>query len=98
MSIWLAAVSTSRALNIQGDLALEIQLLMKITMNCASLLRRDSSLKPKHLGICTAETQGIESKPTSATEYRLHSSGTAVPGEPTRHSKHQCRHAQGLIQ
>lgn len=88
MSIWLAAGSTGRALNSQGGLALEIPLLMKSTMNCASLLRTDSSLKPKHLGICTAETQGIASKPSSATEYqapqfRHHSLRGADPAQQT---------------
>lgn len=40
-------------------------------MNYPRLLRSDSSQKPKHLVICTPETQDIVSLTRSAAEYQI---------------------------
>lgn len=87
MSIWLAAGSTNRGLPAMGPGAGNPMVSEEHHELCKST-KEDSSLKPEHLGICTAETQGIASKPGSATEYqtpqfRHHSLRGADP-----HSKH----------
>lgn len=68
---------------------------MVITMNYACLLRSDSSLRPKHLVICTPETRAIVSPTHSPTEYQiLHFRHQPLWGpQPTQETSMQ-KHAQ----